>query len=126
MQKIPLKLAKPGMKLARAVSRQDGLTVVAEGVELTQALIDRLEGMDIDRVVVAGNPVDLGSSGGGTAYDERLARLDHLFRRYGEDQWMLKVKGFLGRYFQLKAAAQAAQEAAMEAADENGEAQETA
>ncbi|MGE4506412.1 MAG: hypothetical protein AB7D51_13775 [Desulfovibrionaceae bacterium] len=114
MQKIPLKLAKPGMKLARAVARKDGLTVVAEGVELTAALLSRLESMDIDRIVVQGEAVDLGS-GGGTAYDERLARLDHLFRAYSGDQWMLKVKAFLRRYFQLKAAAHAAALAAQEA-----------
>lgn len=122
MQKIPLKLAQPGFTLAKAVKREDGITVVAEGVELTQALMDRLQSMDIDRVVVKGTPVDLGEGGGGTAYDKRLERLDHLFRAYGSDQWMHKVKAFLGRYFQLKAAAQAAELAAMEATEgENGE-----
>lgn len=117
MQKIPLKLAEPGFKLARAVEREDGITVVAEGVELTQALIDRLASMDIERVVVKGSPVDLGEAGGGTAYDKRLERLDHLFRSQTRDQWMVKVKAFLGRYFELKAAARAAEQAAEEAAE---------
>ena len=116
MQKIPLKLAKPGFKLARAVQREDGITVVAEGVELTQPLIDRLASMNIERVVVHGSPVVLGDADGGTAYGKRLERLDHLFRAQTRDPWMMKVKAFLGRFFQLKAAAQAAELAALEAA----------
>ncbi|MBU1612158.1 MAG: hypothetical protein KKC99_09970, partial [Proteobacteria bacterium] len=83
MQKIPLKLAKPGMKLGRPVTRTNGITVVAEGVELTQVLIDRLSSMDIERIVVQGNPLNLGEAGGGTAYDVRLKRLNHLFRGHG-------------------------------------------
>ncbi len=122
MQKIPLKLALPGMKLARSVEREDGITVVAEGVELTQALIDRLGSMEVKRVVVKGQPVDIGEAGGGTAYDKCLERLDHLFRRHTSDQWMLKVKSFLGRYFELKAAAQAAEDAAEEAVESEAEA----
>jgi hypothetical protein len=111
MQKIPLKLAKPGMILARSVTRENGITVVAEGFELTESLILRLEGMKVERVVVKGNPVRM-EGGGATAFDERLARLDHLFRAYEKDQWMRKVKAFLANYFRLKAAAQAAAEAA--------------
>lgn len=109
MQKIPLNLAKPGMKLAKAVERQDGLTVVGASVELTEALIERMAKMDIQRVVVEGSPVDLSGAGAGTVFSERLARLDHLFRRQARDPWMGKVKAFLARYFEIKAAAQAAQ-----------------
>ncbi len=122
MQRIPLKLALPGMKLARAVEREDGITVVGEGVELTQALIDRLGSMEIERVVVKGQPVNLAEVCGATAYDKRLERLDHLFRRHTSDQWMLKVKSFLSRYFELKAAAQAAENAAEEAVEAGAEA----
>lgn len=111
MQKIPLKLARSGMVLARPVIRENGITVVAEGFELTDSLILRLEGMKIERIVVKGNPVDMGG-GGSTAFDERLARLDHLFRSWEKDQWMRKVKAFLANYFRLKAAARAAAETA--------------
>lgn len=121
MQKIPLKLAEPGFKLARAVERDDGITVVAEGVELTQVLIDRLGSMDIERVVVQGSPLDLGDAGGSTAYGVRLERLDHLFRGFDNNQWMQKVKAFMGGYFELKAAAQAAEDAAEDAAEEAAE-----
>ncbi|MGE4291307.1 MAG: hypothetical protein AB7E32_03755 [Desulfovibrio sp.] len=111
MQKIPLKLARPGMVLARPVVRENGITIVAEGFELTDSLIQRLEGMKIERIVVKGNAVSM-EGGGTTAFDERLGRLDHLFRAYEKDQWMRKVKAFLANYFRLKAAAQAATEAA--------------
>lgn len=111
MQKIPLALAKAGMVLARSVVRENGITVVAEGYALTDSLIQRLEGMKIERIVVKGNPLRM-EGGGSTAYDQRLERLDHLFRAYGKDQWMRKVKAFLANYFRLKAAAQAAAEAA--------------
>lgn len=111
MQKIPLNLAKPGMKLAKPVLRDNGMTIVAEGVELTETLIERLESFNIERIVVAGTPLDLGGAGQGTRYAERLARLDPLFRRFKDDKWMQQVKDFLKAYFQVKAAAQAAAEA---------------
>ncbi|MEK6591399.1 MAG: hypothetical protein AABZ11_12065, partial [Nitrospinota bacterium] len=60
MQKIPLSLAKPGMKLAKAVLNENGLILCGEGTELNEMLISRLAGMDIQRVTVEGHPVDTG------------------------------------------------------------------
>ncbi|MBI9080181.1 MAG: hypothetical protein JEY79_10645 [Pseudodesulfovibrio sp.] len=123
MQKIPIDLAAPGMKLAKPVIKEGGMTIMAEGMELTESLIVRLENMKIDRITVQGHPVDMGGAGSGTKYAERLERLDVLFRRYGEDKWMMRVKNRMSQYFQIKAAAQ---EAKMNAAgiseiEENGE-----
>lgn len=109
MQKILIKLAQPGMVLARPVER-GGITVAAAGLELTQALIERLGNMKIDRLVVEGNPVAL--EGGGPLFAARLERLDHLFRSYQADPWMRKVQAFLRHYFKLKATAEAALAAA--------------
>lgn len=106
MQKIPLNLATPGMKLAKPVTRENGMVVIAEGMELTDSLIARMENMNIDKIVVKGNPVDLGGEGGDTAFGKRLERLDHLFRRQ-DSPWMQKVKEFFHKYFKLKAAQQA-------------------
>lgn len=106
-------MAKPGMKLAKPVQRDNGITVMAEGMELTQALIDRLDTMKIDRVVVQGHPVDIGGVAGGTKYDERLDRMAHLFRTYENDKWMMMVKNRLESYFRIKAAGQAARERAL-------------
>ncbi len=106
MQKIPLNLVKPGMILGKPVVRENGVVIMAEGTELTDSLIYRLENMKIDRIVVKGNPVDMGNASAGAA--ERIKRMDHLFRMHGDDIWMGKVKGFLKRYFAFKASAEVA------------------
>lgn len=121
MQKIPLKLGRAGMKLAKPVVNEGGITIVAEGLELSDSLLSRLENMGIERIVVQGNPVDMGGVGEGTSFAQRLARLDHIFRGHSGDQWMEQVKGFLGEYFKVKAAAQeAAEESENGDNDENG------
>lgn len=112
MQKIPITLAKPGMKLAKPVARDNGITIMAEGMELTDALISRLDSLNIEAIVVKGNPVDMGEDGGGTSFDERMKRMDHLFSIYTQDKWMVKVRERMKAYFKFKAAAQAARERA--------------
>ncbi|WP_029893343.1 hypothetical protein, partial [Desulfohalovibrio reitneri] len=114
MQKIPLNLAKPGMKLGKPVLRDNNLVVVAQGTELSDSLLMRLENMGIERITVEGNPVDMGGAAGDTAASKRLERLDHLFRGHEGDKWMNQVKKFLTNYFRMKAAAEAADEAAGE------------
>lgn len=60
MQKIPLKLAKAGMILAREVFRDgspNGIPVCGKGTELTDPLIVRFENMDIKTLHVEGHPV---------------------------------------------------------------------
>ncbi|HMM38311.1 MAG TPA: hypothetical protein PKB11_06085 [Desulfovibrio sp.] len=111
MQKIPLTLAKPGMKLAKAVTRDNGMVVMGAGMELTETHIERLRGMEVDRITVEGNPVE-GADGVDTSAAKRLERLDHLFRRMSGDPWMDQVRGYLNEYFRLKAAEQAARAAA--------------
>ncbi len=118
MQKIPLTLARPGMVLAKAVSRADGIAVAAQGTELSQTLLDRFETMGVDAVVVEGNPVDLEGAAGDMSFEKRAERLDHLFRRHAGDKWMGQIKRLLYDYFKLKAAGLAAARAA---ADPGGE-----
>jgi len=115
MQKIPIDLAGPGMKLAKPVTKDNGMTVMAEGMELTDSLISRLKNMSVERITVQGNPVDMGGAGAGTVYAERLERLDPLFRRYTNDKWMNRVKDRMSQYFHIKAAAQEAKRKALEA-----------
>ncbi|MEW5773945.1 MAG: hypothetical protein AB1916_10540 [Thermodesulfobacteriota bacterium] len=113
MQKIPLNLAQPDMTLAKAVLRENGMVLVAEGTALTQALLDRLAAMHVEHLVVEGNPVDLGGAAGGMGFAQRIERLDRLFRKHEADPWMQKVKAFTRTHFARKAAAQnAAQPAA--------------
>ncbi len=117
MQKIPVKLAAPGMKLAKPVTRENGMVVLAEGLELTDGIINRLVSMNVERIVVQGNPLDLGD-GGDSSWGKKSERLDHLFRRYNDDKWMFRVKGFFREYFNLKAAAQKAEAEAYKLAEE--------
>jgi len=107
MQKIPLTLAQAGMKLAKPITKANGMPIIAAGVELTDALISRLDGMGIDKLFVVGDAVSASQNP-----SERVARLDHLFRRLKDDEWMGKVKAFLTEYFMIKAAADAAQNSA--------------
>ncbi len=106
MQKIPLNLAKPGMKLAKPILRDNGLVLVAENSELSEALLERLDRMDVAMITVQGNPVNLGG-GGKNPYTLRGERLGHLFRKHGDDPWMDKLQTHLNDYFQLKAASAA-------------------
>jgi hypothetical protein len=120
MQKIPLNLAKPGMKLAKPILRENGLVLVAENSELSEALLERLERMDVTMVTVQGNPVDLGG-GGKNPYANRVERLDHLFRKHGDDPWMVKLQTHLKDYFLLKAASATALAESPEHAESTGQ-----
>lgn len=103
MQRIPTAAAQPGMVLARPVLRDNGMTVLGKGTELSQAVIDRLNKMGIPHIVVEGSPLTLEDDQGPGSFQSRLDRLDHLFRGYEDDAWMLEVKSFLSEVFHLKA-----------------------
>lgn len=119
MQKIPLALAKAGMVLAKPVTRPDGIAVAAQGTELTEGLLSRFDTMGVSHLVVEGQPVALDApAAGATAFDKRLERLDHLFRKYADDKWMNQIKRLLSNYFRMKAAAKLAREAPPEPAAE--------
>lgn len=112
MQKIPLNLVQPGMVLAKPVARPDGMVVAAPGTELTESMLSRFEGMGIEQLVVEGNPVDMEGGGGDTAFDKRIERLDHLFRKHESDKWMNQIKRLIKHFFKMKAAQRAAAMAA--------------
>jgi hypothetical protein len=103
MQKIPLSLAKPGMKLAKPITKANGMPIIAAGVELTETLLDKLDGMGVDKVVIVGDAVTASQNP-----SERVSRLDHLFRRLEGEPFMLQMKKYLKEYFTIKAAADAA------------------
>jgi hypothetical protein len=103
MQKIPLSLANAGMKLAKPITKANGMPIIASGVELTDSLISKLDGMGIDKIFVVGDAVAASQNP-----SERVLRLDHLFRRMEDDPFMAQVKRHLRSYFTIKAAADAA------------------
>ncbi|MFZ5427139.1 MAG: hypothetical protein ACOZEN_09195 [Thermodesulfobacteriota bacterium] len=107
MQKIPLNLAKAGYVLAKPVARADGMVVAPQGAELTETMLDKFDMMGVEHVVVEGEPVQTEGVASGTNYDQRLQRLDHLFRHHAEDAWMKQVKALLTNYFKMKVASKA-------------------
>jgi hypothetical protein len=103
MQKIPLTLAQPGMVLEKPVTRQNGMVLVGPGTPLSESLINRLENMDIEFIVVQGHPVEMEGQAD-TAPSARIERLDHLFRAFADDAWMMQVKTAVAAYWSSKAA----------------------
>ncbi len=102
MQKVPLQMAQAGMVLEKPVTRENGMTLIGAGTELTESLIQRLENMGIESVIVQGNP--LAAADGKGPYDAKIERLNHLFRQYKSDSWMQKVQAALVAHYQNKAA----------------------
>ena len=91
MQKIPLMLVKPGMIIAKDVYRNDipaGIPVFGKDTVLTEALIDRLENMNIMSVYVAGHPVWLV---GDVSQEEMLQQLDKRFSKVINDPLMKRL-----------------------------------
>jgi hypothetical protein len=85
MQKIPLILAKEGMVLARDVFRGDsptGMPVCGKDTVLTDALITRLDHMDIQSVSVQGHPI---WEEGELSYDDLQRELDQRFEKTMEE-----------------------------------------
>lgn len=81
MQRIPLLLAKPGMILARDVFRDassNGIPICSKSTELTDALIARLENMDIQTVHVEGHPI---WEEGARSLNDLLKDLDYRFSK---------------------------------------------
>jgi len=88
MQKIPLKRAAPGMKLAKPVVNEKGVVLIGAGIELTEGIINTLEKKEIDRVIVEGSP--LGETG--KPPEERIDELNARFRNVSDDSVMMHIK----------------------------------
>jgi hypothetical protein len=90
MQKIPLRHAKPGMVLAKAVENDRGMTLYGAGTELTENAIARLSAMEVQKITVEGHPVDTGD--GGRNLEQEVEALRFRFRKVGRDPLMQKVQ----------------------------------
>ena len=100
MQKIPLNLAKPGMRLAKAVLNEKGLVLCGEGVELNDALISRLSSLNINKITVEGHPVDTGAEE--KPLDEQLQDLEKRFEKVKSDPLMKMIKSIFEKQIRLK------------------------
>jgi len=101
MQKIPLKRATPGMKLAKPVVNDRGMTLVGAGTQLTEDTIDRLVGMEVHRITVEGHPIDTGQEE--KSLDQMLGELDKRFRKVKDDPLMKKIKNMISEVLKEQA-----------------------
>jgi len=108
MQNIALEVAGPEMVVAKPVTREDGVVLVAAGAVLTPALISRLDAMGVGEVVVEGDALDTGAGGGAEALAGKVEHLEYLFRNFKDNPYMQQVKGVVRDYFAQKCALAAA------------------
>jgi len=90
MQKIPIDLATPGMKLAKQVANDRGIVLCGPGTELTEEMITRLSDMGAKRITVEGHPVDTGDSE--KSLGQQIDELHARFRKVEGDPLMRKIK----------------------------------
>jgi hypothetical protein len=91
MQRIPLEHAAPGMRLAKTVENESGQTLLPQGTDLTEDLIERLTQMRVKRIAVEGHPVNLPDQ---KPPDPEKIRLDteRAFIRLRDDPVMVELK----------------------------------
>lgn len=94
VKKIHAESMKPGMRLARGITNEGGITLFSEGTTLSEAQISRIHDMHIDAVYVEG------SSAPAVPIEEELAMLDARFKRAENDSNMLKLKNTVRQYIQ--------------------------
>jgi len=112
MQKIPIDLARPGMVLAKAVTRENGMVLVAAGTTLTESLIPKLGNMGVEEIAVQGDALGLEDGCGAEALEKKLEVLEHRFRNFGDNAYMQRVKGLVEEYYKRRCALEAAARAA--------------
>ncbi len=99
MKKVPVEKLNPKDVIAKDVTRKDGTVLVKAGTELTPEIIDRLKKLNISEVyikVVAGKKEFQEKI---KFFKERLDKIDFLFRKYNDDDFMKKMKIFFKNYF---------------------------
>jgi hypothetical protein len=90
MQKIPINLATPGMKLAKSVANDRGIVLCGPGTELTEEIIARLSNTGAKRITVEGHPIDTGDAG--ESLGQQIDELHARFRKVEGDPLMKKIK----------------------------------
>jgi hypothetical protein len=95
MQRVPLDMLKPGMVCAKAVVNDKGMTLCAEGTELSAAMIERLKRMGISSLVVKGTPIDTGVPP--KTKEELLAEMQARFVPTAGDAIMDRLKESIGK-----------------------------
>jgi hypothetical protein len=94
MPRIALDKLKPGMKLAKPVTNQNGLVMLAEDTELTTILIDKISDLDIAGVYIQGmTQPDMPK-------EEMLAGLNQRFKNVENEPYMDVIKQALKEHIE--------------------------
>ena len=91
----PRKLV-PGMKLTRPVLNKSGLVMIGENVVLTEGLIAKIRGMDMDTDTVQVE----GTSRGLPPKEEMLAQLDRRFKNVETQPHMGEIKRLIAEHIE--------------------------
>ncbi|MBT3351541.1 MAG: hypothetical protein HOC91_10300 [Nitrospinaceae bacterium] len=113
MQRIKVEQATLDMVIAQPVENSSGQVLCAKGTALTDALIMRLERLDITHVTVEGHPVDDGKPV--KTLEEDLADLDHRYRSVMDNKLMAALKMVVQKHIKKKHEELADEKARMEA-----------
>ena len=113
MQRIKVEQATLDMVIAQPVENSSGQVLCAKGTALTDALIMRLERLDITHVTVEGHPVDDGKPV--KTLEEDLADLDHRYRSVMDNKLKAALKMVVQKHIKKKHEELADEKARMEA-----------
>jgi hypothetical protein len=89
MKRVPIDDAVPGMVLAKAVTNQAGLTIIATGTALDESLIDRLRRMGVPAIYAAGSAAGEESGRTLAELEEDIARR---FRKVAGDPLQCRIR----------------------------------
>jgi len=94
LQKILLNELKPGMKLARPVLNAEGMVLLGEDTELTEAVIEKLKTLDIYAAYVKGvSKPDIPK-------EEALFELNKRFEKVEHEPYMDMLKRVLKEHIE--------------------------
>jgi hypothetical protein len=86
MPKIPVAKLEAGMKLSKPVTAKNGMVMLGEGTELSEAWVERIRDMDIGSVFIDGPPIQTVSK------EEAIANLNARFAKVEGKPYMNLIK----------------------------------
>jgi hypothetical protein len=93
MQKIPLKNATAGMKLAKSIKNKRGMPLCTADTELNENMISRLSDAGITEVTVKGNP--FGEDASVKPLRQQIDELNARFSSVEQDPLMKRIKSII-------------------------------
>jgi hypothetical protein len=92
LKKISAGSIQPGMRLAKSILNEAGMTLFGEGTTLTEPFIGRIRSMDIAFVYVEGSSVPK------RPLEEELSLLEARFKKSETEPYMTVIKTSLREY----------------------------